>query len=262
VVQGSRPSGGKNGDVVVAWFNSGADGWLSGTFQIRTRYSSNNGATFGPTVIASNDLFELPFFLGPASAYHRWWGAMFPDVEVDEKGAAHVAYTHDPVVGTATAEDGDIRYVRSAGPPYATWSLPATANTDASGKAQGWVALEATAKGGTTTIFAIWEDHRTSVTDNATYDVFYGKSSGGGWFNAKLTDAQSPSDFLFLGDYYDITTARGDDDDHGDDDDPFFYGVWTDRRLEGTIFDFNDDIWGGRVPRRRVDDDDDHEHDD
>lgn len=146
VPQGSRPQGGLDRGVIVAWYNSGADGFRTGSFQIRTRYSADNGATFAPTVIAANDAFELQLFLGPGFAYHRWWGGMFPDVEIAQNGSAHILYTHDPENGS-TIEDGDIRYIGSATPPYAAWSAPTTVNDDTSRKAQGWATLEAISKG-------------------------------------------------------------------------------------------------------------------
>lgn len=232
VVQGSRPTGGRGGDVLVAWYHSGADGWLNGNFQIRTRHSANNGAAFSPFAVAAADSFELPFWLGPFANYHRWWGGMFPDVEIAPNGSGHIAYTHDPVAGTATAEDGNIRYTGSAGPPYTAWSAPATANGDASGKAQGWATLEADSSGNQAQLYAIWEDHRNSTLDNAFYDIFWAKKVGSGaWSNAKLTDEDSPSDFIFVGDYYDITIAGGGDGKDStysktdDDDRRFVYGV-------------------------------------
>jgi BNR/Asp-box repeat protein len=262
VVQGSRPSGGLGGGVLVAWYHSGLDGWLSGTFQIRTRYSANNGATFNPVVVSSSDATELSFYLGPLFAYHRWWGGMFPDVEVAPDRSAHIVYTTDPVPGPETAEEGDIRYVTSVGPPYATWSIPATVNDDNSGRAQGWATLEATTDNrGTRVVYALWEDHRTSDVDNRQYDIFWTKKVGHGLFaeNEKLTDQISTSDFIFLGDYFDITVARGGDDDHRGD--PFVYAVWTDRRDEPSIFDFDDDVWGARIPPAERHDDNDDDDD-
>jgi hypothetical protein len=124
--------------------------------------------------------------------------------------------------------------------------------------AQGWPALEATTVRGRPVLYVHWEDHRTSpVADNPIYDVFWSKKVGsGGWqSNGRLTDVSSLSDFIFLGDYFDITVSRGGDGDHND---PFVYGIWTDRRDEPTIFDFDDDIWGARIPpSERIDDDDD-----
>lgn len=250
VVQGSRPNGGLNNDVIVAWYNSGTDGWLEGSFNIRTRHSSNNGASFGPIVVAATENFELPFWLGPNASYHRIWGGMFPDVEIAPNGTGHLAYISDPVANpggfSTTAEDGDVRYTTSGSAPFATWAAPVTVSDDVSGKAQGWVALEADSVFGQTILSAIWEDHRTSTLDNFNYDVFSSTSTGSWSPNTKVTDATSTSDFVFVGDYYDITVAQ----------DFFrtkFFGVWTDRRDEPDIFDLDDDIWGARI-----EDDDGH----
>jgi hypothetical protein len=267
VVQGSRPTGGLGNGVVAAWYNSGTDGFLNGNFNIRTRYSSDNGASFGPITVASNEttMFELPFWLGPFAQYHRWWGGMFPDVEIAPDGSAHIAYVAAPVASpggfATTAANGDIRYVTSAGRPYASWSLATTVNDDTPlSHAHGWAALEATSGRSGPVVYVLWEDHRNADPgDNQIYDVFWSKKVGAGMWsaNAKLTDAASPSDFIFLGDYFDIAIARGDDDHHGDD--PFVYGVWTDRRAEPDIFHFNDDIWGARIPPAESGDDHDGE---
>ncbi|MGZ8828805.1 MAG: hypothetical protein ACXW2Q_00350, partial [Thermoanaerobaculia bacterium] len=48
-------------------------------------------------------------------------------------------------------------------------------------------------------------------------------------------------------DYYDITLAAASESDDSDNN-RFVYGVWTDRRDEPTIFDFDDDVWGARLP--------------
>jgi hypothetical protein len=248
VVQGSHPTGGLGRDVLVAWYNSGNDGFLNGTFNIRSRYSPDNGATFQAIVASQESLFELPFWLGPNAKYHRWWGGMFPDVKIAPDGSAHIAYTAAPVPSPSaialTAANGDIRYITSPR-PYASWSTPATVNDDASGKAHGWATLAATSNRNGSLVYVLWEDHRNSVIDNQNYDVFWAKKVGlRSWSsNEKLTDASSISDFIFLGDYFDITVARGKDENA-----PFVYGVWTDRRNEPTIFDFNDDIWGARIP--------------
>lgn len=248
VVQGSHPTGGVGNDVLAAWYNSGDDGFLNGTFNIRTRYSPDNGASFGAIAISQESFFELPFWLGPFAQYHRWWGGMFPDVKIAPDGSAHIAYTAAAVASPGalalTADNGDIRYITSPGRPYASWSTPVTVNDDSSGKAHGWAALAATSNRNGHIVYVLWEDHRNSPTDNLRYDVFWAKKVGSALFspNEKLTDASSISDFIFLGDYFDITVARGKDEDA-----PFVYGVWTDRRNEPSIFNFNDDIWGARI---------------
>ncbi|TMQ54573.1 MAG: exo-alpha-sialidase [Candidatus Eisenbacteria bacterium] len=253
IVQGSRPSGGKNGNVLVAWYNSGTDGWLTGSFQIRTRHSADNGATFDPIVIAATDAFEAPFFLGPNICYERWWPVMFPDVEIDASGSAHVGYTHDPTADHWTAEEGDIRYVTSTGAPYTSWSAPITVNDDGTVSAQGFLALDTQTEqtGQSARLHATWLDHRLSASsgaasqcpftvdvNNLLYDIFYStKPPGEGWSaNNRVTDASSRSDFFFLGDYIDLSTDNGS-----------LYTVWTDRRDKLSIFDLEDDVWGSRT---------------
>jgi hypothetical protein len=169
-------------------------------------------------VVAATDGAELPDFLGPGGAYHRWSGAMFPDLELDSRGRAHVVYTHDPVAGSATAEDGDIRYITSPGSPYTTWSLPITVNDDGSGKAQGYAAL---AVGNGDRLHLIWEDHRRSAIDNRYYGIFASqKPPGTGWFPSyRFNEAPSLGSDLFIGDYIDLTANAS-----------TLFGLWTDRR--------------------------------
>lgn len=249
LVQGSRPTGGPGGSVLVAWYYSGPDGWLVGSFQIRTRYSADNGATWGPVVTSVIDATELPFWLGPFAFYHRWWGAMFPDVEITPGGSAHIAYTHDPVAGTTTAEDGDIRYITSAAPPYGqgSWSAPVTVNDDGLVRAQGYVALETQHGGQSSSLHAVWEDHRLSPTvplpalpnsSNLFYDQFYSrKVPGHGWFsNFRVSDTSSISDFFFIGDYIDLAA-----------NDTNRFAIWTDRRHQTSIFAPEDNTFGSRI---------------
>jgi hypothetical protein len=254
VVQGSRPTGGKKGDVLVAWYHSGFDGWLTGSFQIRTRYSADFGASFGPVVEAVTDASEAPFWKGPFLCYERWWPSMFPDVELGPSGAAHLAYAHDPVAGFETPEDGDIRYATSRGAPYTSWSAPVTVNDDRTASAQGFVALEVKAEGSGQSAkpHAVWVDHRLPLevvtesqclfgidVENLEYDIFYSTRQGQRWSpNVRVTDRSSLSDFVFAGDYIDLTAATGS---------PF--AIWTDRRDKRSIFDFEDDVWGGGTHR-------------
>jgi hypothetical protein len=253
VVQGSRPSGGKQGNVLVAWFNSGTDGWLTGSFKIRIAHSANFGASFGPAFDAVNDLSETPFWKGPFACYHRWWGSMFPDVEIDPSQGGHLAYTHDPVPGTATAEDGNIRYAESPGPPYTSWSSPETVNDDGTASAQGYVAMDIMTEqtGQSSKPHLIWMDDRLPVAaapqcagdvENLFYDIFYSTRQDGGWSpNNRVTDASSLSDFIFVGDYNDLSTDNGS-----------LYSVWTDRRDKLSIFDLEDDVWGSRTHRTQT----------
>jgi len=250
VVQGSRPSGGLGGEVLVAWYNSGSDGWLDGSFEIHTRRSANNGEDWDSPITAATDSYEAPFWLGPENFYQRWWAVMFPDVEIDARGAAHVAYTHDPAANpepgfSDTPEDGDIRYITSSGSPYNSWSAPLTINDDGLVRAQGFAALETQKNTSrSSSLYLIWEDHRLSPefptvfpsSPNLYYDIFSAKKDqgGSGWStNLRISDFSSIVDYVFIGDYFDLTTSGN-----------LVYGIWTDRRDKNDIFDFEDDVFG------------------
>lgn len=255
VVQGSRPTGGPAGSVLVAWYDSGTDGWLVGSHRVRTRYSADNGLTFGPIVDAVTESFEVPFFLGPFCFYHRWWGSMFPDVEIDPGGEAHIAYTNAPIsqgpfpgCSTPSAENGDIRYITSGAAPYGagSWSAPVTVNDDGLVRAQGYAALETQHGGQSSSLHVVWEDHRLSPTvptvfpnsSNLRYDQFYSrKVPGHGWFsNFRVSDTSSLSDFIFIGDYIDLAA-----------NDSNKFAIWTDRRHQTSIFAFEDNTFGSRI---------------
>jgi hypothetical protein len=267
LVQGSRPTGGPAGDLLVAWYSSGADGWLIGGFRIRTRYSSNYGASWNAAVTAVQDASELPFWLGPHTFYKRWWGSMFPDVEIDGDGLAHLVYTHDPVANgtcsegsvvfyqcSSNAEDGDIRYSLSAGPPYTSWSAPATVNDDGLNRAQGYAALKVQFGAAGSSIHVIWEDTRlgpevppSSLTDcflsptpvctssNLYYDIFYATLLPGvaASANSRVSDVSSIQDFIFTGDYTDLAASPN-----------ALFAIWTDRRHQTSIFAAQDNIYG------------------
>jgi hypothetical protein len=266
VVQGSRPKGGVGGEVLVVWYHSGTDGWLTGNFQIRTRRSPDHGATWESRVVAANDSSELPFWLGPFTFYKRWWGAMFPDVEFDEHGEAHVVYTHDPSPNGACppiapsrcstdTEDGDIRYITSAGAPYTVWSPPETVSDDTTARSQGYAALAVEPDGHA---HVIWEDTRrgpdVAISDpvdcfttpagpcespNMLYDIFYSQKTPGepGWFaNFRVNDTPSLQDFVFTGDYTDLAANQN-----------VLFGIWTDRRHSTSIFSGSDNTFGSRI---------------
>jgi hypothetical protein len=265
VVQGSRPHGGVGSDVLVAWYNSSSDGWLNGGFEIRTAHSSNNGASFSFVETAAADSYEAPFWLGPFAFYKRWWGTMFPDVEITPGGDAHIIYGHDPNRGSADTEDGDIRHVMSPGPPYDVWSAPVTVNDDGMVRTQGYAALEVQHGGRSSTLHAIWEDTRTSPefdivgfpdneSSNLFWDIFYSRKvpgKGAGWFrNFRVTEASSLQDWIFTGDYNDLAANnRG------------LFAIFVDRRDKSLpscfppagcgpptgIFDFEDDVFGSLI---------------
>jgi hypothetical protein len=250
LVQGSRPTGGLDRDVLVAWYHSGNDGPIQGAFNIRTAFSEN-GRDWERPVRAARERFETPFFLGPFAFYHRWSGTMFPDVEIGPDGWAHIVYAHDPEENgftvidpetgeeiflpdvSTTAEDGDIRYITSRRAGSGSWSHPVTLNDDGRVRAQGYPALETTPDGD---LLVLWMDHRRSpertaspdvfgVSSNLYYDIFATARERGRWSrNFRVTEKRSISDFLFVGDYNDLATSG-----------ERAFGIWTDRRHQDSI---------------------------
>ena len=160
---------------------------------------------------------------------------MFPVIEIGSEGEAFILYTHDPVPGSTTAEDGDIRFVSSLSAPYNAWSMPTTVSDDSSGKAQGFPAL-VIGNGGQ--LIAMWEDHRLSSDNNLFYDCFSSqKTRGSDWFsNIRVSDDSSISDFIFIGDYLDLTLTNTN-----------VFGIWTDRSEMSSIFDLEDNVYGSLI---------------
>jgi hypothetical protein len=268
VVQGSRPIGGRAispsvGHVLVCWYHSENDGYLTGAFDIRCRSSGDYGATWGPEVTAVDNMhYELTWKLGPNCQYHRWASAMFPSIMIGPDGIAHIVYTADPTPSAtwngcpdpsqglpgADAEAGDIFYVRSPGYPYNTWSFPHMVSRDSPGFAQGYATVNVKVINGVPVVFVAWMDHRVSFwtgAPNSKYAIYGAWTWPGkwGWFseNIPISDAESHSDEAFIGDYIDSATSN-------QANDPFAYLIWTDRSDKNSEFDFEDDVWMEKVP--------------
>ncbi len=256
LVAGSRPIGGLGGNVLACWYDAGAGGWLVGTFDIRCRRSPDNGASFDPEVPAAKDIgFELPYYLCPSSApdvgfYHRWWPGMFPALAIAPDGSAHLVFTHNPSSGASDGECGDIAYARSSGPPYTTWTLPATISAGAgvAGSAQGFPTITVSDGPGFSRIWVAWLDSRLSPAGlafgtgrNSKYDVFVTRSGDGGMTfarNERLTDQSSLSDSSFyIGDYIDSAATK-----------QFAHFIWTDRRDKTSVSDGEDDVFSHQIP--------------
>jgi hypothetical protein len=239
VLQGSRPAGGPGQDVLVCWYNSENDGWLSGSFDIRGKFSSDFGDTFGSELTIVNGMnSELPYWLGPNESYHRWWGGMFPSVIVTNNNVAHLVFSADPVAGSGV-EDGNVYYVR-ARRPYTTWISPVMVNDDGSGKAQGYATV--TAKYTDDTHFVVlagWEDHRRS-SNNEIYDIYGIGSDPGLLTNFRITDVSSYVDYIFIGDYIDSGCSAVQSDVSA-------HFIWTDRRDKFSQFDDEDDVYTDSV---------------
>jgi hypothetical protein len=173
---------------------------------------------------------------------------MLPDVALDRGGRAHIVYTHDPEPGQETAEEGDIRYVTSEGPPYSRWSPPTTINDDGYGRAQGMASIAIRHRGQASIIDVIWEDTRLAphVPDpsdpdgNLFYDIFHSRKVpglGAPWSpNTRVSDESSRQDALNSGERTALVAS-----------DTLIFAVWTDRREATSPFQALGDILGSRI---------------
>lgn len=242
VVQGSRAAAAGHG-VLVAWYHSGTDGPRAGAFEIRTRWSGDNGASWDEVVVAAFGELELGATLGPVTALRgrSWWAAMFPAVALDGRGGAHVAFTHDPDPAAGSAEEGDIRHVASPHRPYRAWSSPVTVNDDGPGRAQGFPALATRSQGRTALVEIAWEDSRLADADNARYDVFHSRLILGRrpWWspNRRVSDVSSLQS----------VNATGERTALAANDSGIVYAAWTDRRDSAGLSDVVSDVYGSRV---------------
>ncbi len=228
VLQGGRPAVDPNGNVYVAWLDSTDDGSMEGVAEIHVARSSDGGATFEPSVIAS--VFnEVPF--RPRNAPFRFWSSAFPRLETGPKGELYLVYAGRPP--EKPFDDGDIYFVRSLDQGK-TWSKPIALNADERSALQFFPELAVAPDG---SLHVMWGDTRDDPV-NLRYHIYYTESSDRGetWgfeieeLGVREGDTRV-SDFgsnpnrafpygRFLGDYFGI--AASDEDVNM---------VWADSRL-------------------------------
>ncbi len=239
-VQGAYPAAGA-GEVYVAWYNSTDDGWLTGAFEIWVSRSDDGGATFNPPVKAVHIEYELPYWLCPASSYHRLWGAMFPIPKVAPNGNLYIIFSAN-CSSVGPGDCADLLFIKSTDNGV-TWSAPKRIN-DFKGMAQyyGWLDVDENG-----VIHVMWLDHRNSPPSdpNLYYDVYYSYSTDEGetWSpNMRVTSKSSMSDYTFIGDYNGLVASINDG----------IHPIWTDRRDKTSIYDYEDDVYTARLEPVRI----------
>ena len=236
LVDDSRPAGGLGGDVLVAWYYVGL---AFNTVEIRTRYSSDHGATWNEIVIAAADTYLITFAARDPN----------PDVEIDGQGGAHIVYTNDPGQDQENGENGDIRYIESNAAPYLDWSAPITVNTDGLTRTQSWATVDTQMVDTNIYVYVMWADFRFTRKGSATppnpmevlYDIFYvwKLADSPQWSpNLRVTDVSSMAEERTFGDYIDLTANSN-----------LVYGVWTDRRNSTDMRDPESDVYGELLTR-------------
>ena len=211
VLQGSNPAVAPDGTIYIAYYDSGDDGWLTGTARIVVVKSVDGGDTWSEPVEAAVIEEEMDYF---SPARFRAWASMFPIIDVGPDGTVYIVYgSADPETG----DPGDIYLVYSMDGGD-TWSEPIRINNDAPGAYQFFPWLDVDENG---IAHIIWGDTRFDE-DNFGFDVFYARFTPeeGASANYRVTD-YTGNGFLafFLGDYFNVAAAGGQ-----------VYVVWTDVR--------------------------------
>ena len=254
LLQGSRPVGGRGGEVLISFYSASNDGWGAspnggGYFDIEVVKLNSYGSTlsgFSWAEAVYHQPYELPYYLGPLDGsnlayYHRWWGGMFPSVAITPSGVLYIAFAADPVSGQSQTndEDGDIFMVKSPR-PYTSWGY-VSPNFGyfgyGSDRADGYptIGVKKTANGAIVAL--AWEYHGNSLYDNELYDimaVYNGPTGWKGYF--QLTDVSSLSDYSFIGDYIDCGVSANVTD-------KVFNIIWTDRSDKLYTNDLEDDVY-------------------
>ncbi len=121
--------------------------------------------------------------------------------------------------------------------PYNRYTMPITVNQDGLPTAQGHPAIAVQKQG---TAHIIWEDHRISPNlDNTLYETYWArKVPGAARFSKEqsVSDTPSLSSNLSIGDYTGVAVNNS-----------TIFAVWTDRRADSSIWDYNNDVYGSRV---------------
>ncbi len=231
IVQGSCVAVDNNGTVYVAYYDSGDDGWLSGTFNVMIARSVNGGVNFTePTKIA--EARELDYVLQPTR--FRAWSSMFPMIAVGPEGNVYAVFAVNP----EGPDDSDIVFTRSTDGGR-TWSELIEVNDDRTENDQFFPCIAVDPNG---VIHVIFGDRRDDPSD-VCYNVYYTNSSDGGKSftpNQRVSDVSSNplfgfSEGAYLGDYFGLAVSERD-----------VYVAWTDCRA-GSRYYANQDVMTARI---------------
>ena len=217
LVQGSMPAVVQNGDVYVAYYDSGKDGWLNASATIMITKSTDGGARFSAPTQAAFIPQQLTYASEGNYCCFRWWSSMFPSMDVAPDGTVYIAYGARQ--SKFSLDPADVFLVASTD-GGATWSQPNKINDDSSQSAQFFAWLKVSADG---VVHIIWGDERLDPV-GLGYDIFYAVATNHGATigpNSRVTDVGTDPLYTigFVGDYFNMVVSGNQ-----------VYPVWTDGR--------------------------------
>ncbi len=221
LVQGSMPAIAPNGDLYVAYYDSGKDGWLNASASVMITKSTDGGISFSPPTQAARIPQQLTYFSGGNFGF-RWWSSMFPSMDVAPDGTVYIAYGARQ--SKLSLDPADVYLVASL--DGVTWTPPRKINDDSTQNGQFFPWLKVSSDG---VVHIIWGDQRLDPV-GLGYDVFYAEATNYGAtisINSRVTDVGTDPLFTigFVGDYFNMAV-------YGNQ----VYPVWTDGRRGITTF--------------------------
>jgi hypothetical protein len=213
-VQGPMPAVGPNGDLYVAYLNTGN----AVTATMNVVKSSDGGQTFSNPTSA---VTLIP--VNPVTGGDSVRDNSFPSMVVDKNGTVHITYDAEATVNGP--DRSDVYYIRSTDGGH-SFTSPIKLNDDGTTTTQLFPSITAAADG---TLAVKWWDRRNDPAGDRLTDVYMTLSSDGGnsfsknfritnhnWVFAPVEPGFAAS---YHGDYDGITSDGGN-----------FYLSWSDER--------------------------------
>jgi len=217
LVQGSVPATAPNGDVYVAYYDSGKNGPLNASATVMIAKSTNGGVSFSPPAQAALIPQQLTFASLGRNCCFRWWSSMFPSMDVAPDGTVYIAYGARQ--SKFSTDPADVYLVASIDGGV-TWNLPNMINDNTSQNGHFFAWLKSSSDG---VVHIIWGDQRLDAV-GLGYDIFYAVATNHGATistNTRVTDVGTDPlvTIGFVGDYFNLAVSGNQ-----------VYPVWTDGR--------------------------------
>jgi hypothetical protein len=217
VITGSMPAVASNGNLYVAYFDTGTNGFLNASANIMITRSMDGGTSFSPPLVAAPILQQLTFASQGSSCCFRWWSSMLPSMDVAPDGTVYIAYGARQA--KYSADPADVYMVASID-GGTTWSQPTMINDNSSQNGHFFAWLRVSSDN---IVHIIWGDQRLDPV-GLGYDIFYATATNHGTMispNIRVTDVGTDPLFTigFIGDYFNLAVSGNQT-----------YPVWTDGR--------------------------------